>query len=818
MPTTVPLPRQPRLATTGPATAAWRPILANTALAALLLVQAYACTAIAQTAQNRAPNPSSVQRGEPITLNFENAEIEAVARTMATITGRNVVVDPRVRGTINLVTEGPVSPQSAFDQFLVALRLQGFTMVEAAGLYKVLPEADAKLQSGSVYVSEGAFPKRAPQGGQIVTQIFRLNYENAANLIPTLRPLISPNNTINVNPATNSLVITDYADNLARMAKIIAALDVSEASDIEIIPLHYAIASEIVPLLTRLVGGDNSAVGAAAPGGNAGQAASGQGFRTTILADIRSNAVVVRAANPARVAQIRSLVSQLDRAPAPGSSSEFGNMHVVFLKNANATQLAQTLRAAIAAGNIGSGAGGAGAGASGIGTGSTSNSTSTSSFGNDSSSTGSSSGLSSSSSSLGESSGSLGQVQAASTGGIIQADPSTNSLIITAPDALYRQLRPVIDKLDSRRAQVLIESMVVEVRADKAAEFGIQWQAGFGNSGSSNVGAIGTNYSGTGNIIDLALTAAGLASGATSLSDVSNASSSIGNGINLGVAHNYGGTFVLGFLARFLEGTGDANVLSTPNILTLDNEEARILIGSNVPFPTGQYTGSNSLNGSVNPFTTIERQDVGISLRVKPQINEHGSVKLAVVQEVSDVVAGTLNSANGPTTSKRLIETNVLVDDGGIIVLGGLLEDRYAQSQEKVPLLGDIPLLGNAFRSESRSREKVNLMVFLRPTVVYDAAGTDALAMERYNMMRQDQGTVQPGRHLLLDSVPSAPQLPELSRAALSDKERQANSKRRRPPLAELSRYPQEERSRWGNSGVDAGDLRTGEASGWVEN
>ncbi|THJ35300.1 type II secretion system protein GspD [Lampropedia aestuarii] len=792
-------------------------MLANTALAALLLVQASSGAAIAQPAQNSAPNPSSVQRGEPITLNFENAEIEAVARTMATITGRNVVVDPRVRGTINLVTEGPVSPQSAFDQFLVALRLQGFTMVEAAGLYKVLPEADAKLQSGSVYVSEGAFPKRAPQGGQIVTQIFRLNYENASNLIPTLRPLISPNNTINVNPATNSLVITDYADNLARMAKIIAALDVSEASDIEIIPLHYAIASEIVPLLTRLVGGDNSAVGAAAPGGNAGQAASGQSFRTTILADVRSNAVIVRAANPARVSQIRSLVSQLDRAPAPGSSSEFGNMHVVFLKNANATQLAQTLRAAIAAGNIGSGAAGAGAG--GIGTGSTGISTSTSSFGNDSSSTGNSSGLSSSGSNFGESSGDLGQVQAPSTGGIIQADPSTNSLIITAPDALYRQLRPVIDKLDSRRAQVLIESMVVEVRADKAAEFGIQWQAGFGNSGSSNVGAIGTNYSGTGNIIDLAISAAALASGKPLPPGVSApSSSSIGNGINFGAAHNYGGTFVLGFLARFLEGTGDANVLSTPNILTLDNEEARILIGSNVPFPTGQYTGNNSLNGSVNPFTTIERQDVGISLRVKPQINEHGSVKLAVVQEVSDVVAGTLNSTNGPTTSKRLIETNVLVDDGGIIVLGGLLEDRYAQNQEKVPLLGDIPLLGNAFRSESRSREKVNLMVFLRPTVVYDAAGTDALAMERYNMMRQDQGTVQPGRHLLLDSVPSAPQLPELSRAALSDKERQANSKRRRPPLAELSRYPQEERTRWGNSGVDASDLRTGESSGWVEN
>ncbi|THU03815.1 type II secretion system protein GspD [Lampropedia puyangensis] len=777
--------------------------MAATALAACLLLDNHS-TAFAQTASSNANTPS-VRRGEPITLNFENAEIEAVARTMATITGRNVVVDPRVRGTINLVTEGPVSPQSAFDQFLVALRMQGFTMVEAAGLYKVVPEADAKLQSGSVHVSEGAFRASGPKGGQIVTQIFRLNYENAANLIPTLRPLISPNNTINVNPGTNALVITDYADNLARIAKIIAALDVSEASDVEVIPLQYAIANELVPLLTRLMGNESALPAAAASQGAAGQGATGQGFRSTILADIRSNAIIVRAANPARVAQIRSLVAQLDRAPAPGSSAEHGNIHVVFLKNADATQMAQTLRAAISAGNIGSGSGNAtSASASTMGS---------SALGSDGSTSNTSAGLATGTG-LGESSsGPLGQAQAVSTGGIIQADPSTNSLIITAPDPLYRQLRTVIDKLDSRRAQVLIESMVVEVRADKVAEFGIQWQGGFGNSGSSNVGAIGTNYQGSGNIIDMAIAAALAGTSGASIPS----SSTLGNGINLGVAHNYGGTFVLGFLARFLEGTGDANVLSTPNILTLDNEEARIMIGSNVPFVTGQYTNNNATSGSVNPFQTIERQDVGISLRVKPQINEDGSVKLAVVQEVSDVVANTVNNANGPTTSKRLIETNVLVDDGGIIVLGGLLEDRYSQDLQKVPLLGDIPLVGNAFRSEQRGRVKVNLMVFLRPTVVYDAAGTDALAMERYNMIRSEQGVVQPGRHLLLDSINSAPQLPVLPAATLSDTEHQARSKRRRPALTELSRTPPPSQTQSSRQSVDVQQLRTGDFSGWVD-
>lgn len=774
---------------------AW--LLAATAAAAWLVLQAGIAPAWAQGA-NAAGQPS-VRQGEPVTLNFENAEIEAVARTMATITGRNVVVDPRVRGTINLVTEHPVPAATAFDHFLIALRMQGFTVVESAGLYKVVPEADAKLQSGTVRVSEGAFPASAPRGGQIVTQIFRLNYENAANLVPTLRPLISPNNTINVNPGTNALVITDYADNLARIAKIIAALDVAEASDVEVIPLQHGLAVEMVPLLNRLVGGESGPVaGAGGQPGAAPAMASGQSFRTTVLADSRSNAIIVRAANPARVAQIRSLVQQLDQPPAPGSSAEHGNIHVVFLRNANATQLAQTLRAAISAGRVGAtGGGDGGAASAGL-------SADTADFTGTGMATGTS---------LGEgASANFGQAQAVSTGGIIQADPSTNSLIITAPEPLYRQLRVVIDKLDGRRAQVMIESLVAEVRAEKVAEFGIQWQGGFGSDGDSNVGAIGTNFNAAGgaNIIDLAVAAA--SGDATA---IANAASGLGGGMNLGVAHNYGGTYVLGFLARFLEGTGDANVLSTPNILTLDNEEARIMIGANVPFVTGQYTNNNSI-GSVNPFQTIERQDVGISLRVRPQINENGTVRLAVVQEVSDVVAGTLNNTSGPTTTKRLIETNILVEDGGVIVLGGLLEDRYGQSQQKVPLLGDIPLLGNAFRSEQRTRDKVNLMVFLRPTVIYDSSGSDALSMERYDMMRGEQANVQPDRHLILDSISAGAQLPPLPMPELTEKEKQAREGRRIPSLSVLGNSPHQGR-RDRPQRVDARDLRTGESHGWVD-
>ncbi len=320
-----------------------------------------------------------------------------------------------------------------------------------------------------------------------------------------------------------------------------------------------------------------------------------------------------------------------------------------------------------------------------------------------------------------------------STGGQIQADPATNSLIITAPEPQYRQLRAVIDRLDSRRAQVFVESLIAEVNADKAAEFGIQWQNAFGNSGDKNIGLLGTNFGvGGANIVNLQI---GAATG--NLSPPS-------TGINLGLLRNINGTYILGALARFLETNADANILSTPNLLTLDNEEARIVIGQNVPFVTGQFTNTGATNGSVNPFQTIERKDVGLTLRVKPQISENGTVRLQIFQETSSVQAASINSPTGLITNKRSIESNVLVDDGAIVVLGGLLQDEYSGNQEKVPGLGDVPVVGNLFRSEARSRKKTNLMVFLRPVVVRDAAQTDELSLDRYDLMRLKQEAAQP--------------------------------------------------------------------------
>ncbi|UJW81372.1 type II secretion system secretin GspD [Hydrogenophaga sp. SL48] len=652
-----------------------------------------------------APLTQAQQRrnAEPVVLNFVGAEIEAVARTMATITGRNVVVDPRVKGTMNLATDKPVPPAVALNQFGAALRLQGFTLVDTGGIYKIVPEADAKLQGNPV--NAGPVSQLA-SSNQIVTQIFRLNHESANNLVPVLRPLIGPNNTINVNPGNNSLVITDYADNLQRIGRIITALDVSGATDVEIIPLQHAIAVDLAPLVLRLI----EPAGSSAAPGQAGDPS----YKTTLVAEPRSNSLILRAANPARLALARSLVAQLDR---PSATNAAGNIHVVYLKNADATALATTLRAAMA----GEGGGGASAGSSG------------------STTVRSASGAATTTTTSNPATAPVSGSAAPSTGGQIQADPATNALIITAPEPQYRQLRAVIDQLDSRRAQVYVESLIAEVNADKAAEFGIQWQGPLGNLGENTVGLLGTNFGTGGNNILTNLLP--IAQG--SVSDIT----APGTGLNLGMASRRNGVYLLGFLARFLQENGDGNILSTPNLLTLDNEEAKIVIGQNVPFVTGQFTNTgtgSSANGSVNPFQTIERKDVGLTLRVKPQISENGTIKMVIFQEVSSVQASSLNSTTGLITNKRTIESTVLVDDGAVVVLGGLLQDEYAGNQSKVPGLGDIPLFGNLFKSESRNRKKTNLMVFLRPVVLRDARATSNFSLDRYELMRSIQKEAQP--------------------------------------------------------------------------
>ena len=662
------------------------------ALSTLALCAMLAVTPVAM-AQTTRP-------GTPITLNFVNADIESVARALASLTKRSLVVDPRVKGTINLSTDKPVAPDAAWNQFLAVLRLQGFAMIETQGLYKILPEAEAKLQGGMVAVVPAG---TAPNNAQVMTQIFKLTHENANNLVSVLRPLISPNNTINVTPGSNALVITDYADNLQRLGRIIASLDVANATDVEVIPLQHAVANDMVALLNRLV--DGTAAGGAAP---AAQGQTDTGYKTTILAESRSNAIIVRSANPAKQAQIRSLVEKLDRA---GSELASGNIHVVYRKNADATKLANTVRAAIA------GTGGATPGAAPAPP-----------------------------ATAGTTPGGGATLNLPSTGGQIQADAATNSLIITAPEPQYRQLRAVIDSLDQRRAQVMVESLIVEVDSAKESQFGIQWQNLVGGA-NSTVGILGTNFA-TSNLLNLAINGA-------------DGKVLPGQGLNVGTARNVNGKYIMTSLANFLQTNGGSNILSRPSLLTLDNEEAKIVVGQNVPFVTGQYTNNNSSNGAVNPFQTVERKDVGLTLKVKPQISDTGMVKLTIFQEVSSVDTSK-KLTDGLITNKRSIESNILVEDGTVVVLGGLLSDSYQDSRQQVPGLGDIPFFGALFRNETRSRSKTNLMVFLRPVVVRDDTSAEVLSNGRYQFMQglQKEAGKEPTSVLPIPNDLTLPPLP----------------------------------------------------------
>lgn len=688
--------------------------------------------------------PPAKTRSEPITLNFVNAEIEGVARAMSAILNQQFVVDPRVKGTMTLYSETPLSPRDAYVNFLAALRGLGFTVVEVNGLYKIVPEADAKLQTGTVSIGEQ--PGR--RGDQVMTQVYRLTHENANNLVPVLRPLISPNNTINANPGNNTLVVTDYADNLARIGKIIAAMDVPAAGDVEVIPLKYAVAADIATLVQRLT--DSAGGPTGAPGGPAAAGLAGGAAGASVMTDPRSNSLLVRAPNASRLASIRALVDKLDR-PSQGTGAA-GNVWVVYLKNADSVKLATVLRAAYG------GSGGAGSGGS---SGSTSP---TSSFGSPTSqaTTAGSTGTS------GASPQATSPVQPGagpSTGGFIQADPATNSLIITAPEALYRQLRAVIDQLDSRRAQVYIESLIVEVDPSQSVDFGIQWQGIIGNKGDSNIVAAGTNFgSGLDNILN---SSAVVAQGSAGVIAAANAGTLPSSGFNIGLAHKFGSFYTLGALARALDSTTGTNILSTPNLVTLDNEEAKIVVGQNVPFITGSFT--NTGTATTSPFQTIERKDVGTTLRIKPQIGENGTVRMTIYQESSSIAGTTAVGTDnaGPTTNKRSIESTIVVDDGQIIVLGGLIEDNYTSNRSKVPLLGDIPFLGALFRSENRTRKRTNLMVFLRPVVMRDQTGSNKISLDRYDFIRGQQLDSQPPPSTIL-RINESPVLPQLRPDATS--------------------------------------------------
>ncbi len=642
---------------------------------------------------------------DEVTLNFVNTDIEAVATAIGQVTKRNFLIDPRVKGTVNIVSSRPVPASAVYDIFLSALRLQGFAAVESDGVTKIMLEADAKLHLNRVTA------RSASGGDRLLTQIYALKYASANQLVPVLRPIISPANTIVAYPSNNSLVITDYASNLRRIDLIVDALDRPGAGEPVVIPLRYAAAAEMAQTLGRLLSDGPAATGAQATGGDAAT-------RVIIVPDARTNSLVVRSENPERVARVQAIVSQLD---VPTGAA--GNIHVIYLKNAEATRVAQTLRAILSGeahvGTVTAAPPPPGSGAPAPG------------------------------------SAPLQQASAAPIGGGgIVADPASNAVIISAPDAIVAHLKAVIAKLDVRRAQVYVEALIVELTADRAAEFGVQWQAINDLTGNSTRAFGGTNFGARGsgaNIIDASVNPG-----------------NVGPGINIGVVRGQitlpgiGTIANLGALARALATDTNANILSTPNLLTLDNEEAKIVIGQNVPFITGQYAQTGSAT-TATPFQTIERRDVGLTLRIRPQISEGGAVRLQIFQEVSSVQ--NLTNTAGVITNKRAVESTVLVDDGQIVALGGLVQDSTSAGVDKVPLLGDIPLLGGLFRYDTRKQSKTNLMVFLRPLVMRDSTAYGGVTTERYRQLLGEQEKSQPAPHPILPDF-QGPRLPPLEPAA----------------------------------------------------
>ncbi len=604
-----------------------------------------------------------------ISLNFVNADVESVVKAMGEMTGQTFVLDPRVKGTLNISSPRPVSAATAYDIFLAALRMQGYAAVESDGVVRVLPEADAR------YYAVPSSGRKSKAGGVMTTRVFTLRHESATQLLPVLRPLVGANSAINAEAGSNTLVVADYADNLERLARVIENLDVPSADEPVLLTLQHAVATDVANLVSRLY-----------------PTAGTDLDRLDVAVDLRSNSLILRGRDRSMISRVRNMVASLDKPTVVA-----GNVHVIYLKNAEATRVAETLRRIMTADT-------------------TSPVT-----------------PSTTAATAAAPAGQPGKTSTAteSSPGMVQADVASNALIITAPEALFNNLKAVVERLDVRRAQVLVEALIVEVSADKAAEFGIQWAAAgnVGNSGNQVFGLFGS--SGASNIGTVALNPAAAATG-----------------FSLGAFRDKS----LGLLARALETEAGANILSTPTLLTLDNEEAKMSVGSNVPFLTGQYSVTGT-SATASPFSTYERKDVGLTLRIKPQISEGGTVRLQISQEVSK-----LRPAADPTlsaTDKRSIDSTVLVDDGQIVVLGGLIDERVETTEDSVPGLGDLPILGHLFRYDGRKHVKTNLMVFLRPVVVRDAQTAARVSHDRYDYILGQQKAAAPAAKTMLPDVPA---------------------------------------------------------------
>jgi general secretion pathway protein D len=651
---------------------------------------------------------------DAVTLAFRDAEIAEVISAFSTSMGIPFLLDARVKGKMTLETPEPVSLDQAYELLVAALSLQGFAVVSADGYAKVVPTAEAKSQFPAIDSNETV--------GGMATRVFQLENEDATQLLAAIRALVPATNPMTAHPSSNSLIVTDTRENLRRITDIIRSLDRPNRNALRTVSIEHGFASDIAQTVDQLINRGSADKGGKLP----------EHLQVVILPDPRTNRILFQSSDPRRLAQAADLARDLDSPLATP-----GNVHVLYLKNAEAAVLAQTLQNLYRSNTFQSASGSSAASRQVSGSASTTGLTSSTPMGQNQA-------RPSSGAAAVPPPAPLGPID---SGVIIQAEPNLNALLVVAPEPLFREIRGVVEKLDVRRAQVFIESLIVEVSADRAAEFGVQFQYLNSPEAGSTQGFGGTNFGGAGTNL-LALTQNPLS-----------ASQGLNVGVIRGTVSIAGQTITnLGLLARALETQGAGNVIATPNLLTLDNEEAKIVIGQNVPFLTGSYTTSGNTSG--NPFQTIERRDVGTTLRVKPMVSEGGTVRLQIFQEVSRVVSPRLDE--GIVTSKRSIESTVLVEDGEFVVLGGLISDEEGTGESRVPVLGEIPLLGGLFRYETRQRNKTNLFVFLRPVIVRSASDSSLLTMDKYEVFKAGRrGQPKTSGNVLLPDL-GRPDIPEL--------------------------------------------------------
>jgi len=639
---------------------------------------------------------SAPVNADEITLNLKDADIRALISTVSKFTGKNFIIDPRVKAKVTVISANTLSPEAVYEVFLSVLQVHGYAAVPTGSVIKIVPQVNAKQGPLPLANSKQTYPQ-----DELVTKIIQLDHVPASQLVPILRPLVPQQGHLAAYNPTNTLIITDHAGNILRLMSIISGVDRPDSDELEIIPLKHASASELVRILNSL---------------NTTGAGKDATKKVKLAADDRTNSVLVTGDRASRL-KTRATISYLDTPLEDGG----GNTHVIYLKYAKAENLVTILTG------------------------------------------------------LKEQSNTKGVVSKGkpvpakaisgnmiSQNAIIQADEETNALIITADPNTLKNLKAVIRQLDIRRAQVLIEAIIAEITTSNDKEIGV----GIAVDGSQKTdGALPVGLSNFAGIGDLLLSTIG---GTTP--------TSLPGGLSFGIGDERSNGVRYGMLLRALQTDQNTNILSTPNIVTLDNEEAELIVGQNLPFVTGSFTGTGSTDPA-NPFQTIERQDVGLTLKVTPQINEGDTVKLVLEQETSSVIPGTVEL--GIATRKRSIKTSVLVDDGGILILGGLIQEEVTDTESKVPLLGDIPLLGALFRSQDTTKSKQNLMVFLRPSILRDHKDATFVTNEKYNYLRGLESEAYDEENesfgLLKGAEPRLPPIENIDRSKQTTEKSQTN-------------------------------------------